>query len=72
LGGNIPALRLAIQNIKPDIVILTKTRIEGRQFNGIGVFRGYKLIQLSSSGRRSYGVPVFVRKDLNKIDGITI
>ena len=68
-GGNISALRIAIHNKKPDIVILTETRIEDRHFNGIGVFRGYKLTQHSSSGRRSGGVAVFVRKDLQEIDG---
>jgi exonuclease III len=68
-GGNISALRIAIHNKKPDIVILTETRIEDGHFNGIGVFRGYKLTQHSSSGRRSGGVAVFVRKDLQEIDG---
>ncbi len=69
VGGNISALRIAIHKKKPDIVILTETRIKGRHFNGIGVFRGYKLTKHSSSGRRSGGVVVFVRKDLQEIDG---
>jgi hypothetical protein len=48
---------------------LTETRIQDGHFNGIGVFRGYKLMQHSSSGRRSGGGAVFLRKDPREIDG---
>ncbi len=43
--------------------------LEDGHFYGIGVFRGYNLMQHSSSGRRSGGVAVFVRKYLQEIDG---
>ncbi len=61
-GGSIAPLRLRVHNVKPDTVIITETRVEDRNYSGKGVFRGYKLTQHSSSGRRSGGVMVFVKK----------
>ena len=63
-GGNIAPLRLRVHNAKPDVIIVTETRIEDRGYDGKGVFRGYKSLQNSSTGRRAGGVMVFCKKRL--------
>jgi hypothetical protein len=68
-GGNIAPLRLRVHNAKPDVIIVTETRIEDRGYDGKGVFRGYKSLQNSSTGRRAGGVMVFVKRDFNVING---
>jgi hypothetical protein len=52
-------------------VVITETRIENRDFAGVGVFRGYSLTQHSSSGFRRAGVSVFAKKGLELIEGST-
>jgi exonuclease III len=51
-----------MHNKRPDIIIMTETRVEDRTYNGKGVFRGFELVQHSTSGRRVGGVTVFARK----------
>ena len=68
-GGNIAPLRMRIHNVKPEVIIVTETRIEDRDYDGKGVFRGYKSVQHSSTGRRAGGVMVFVKRDFKFIEG---
>jgi exonuclease III len=62
-------LRMRIHNVKPEVIIVTETRIEDRDYDGKGVFRGYKSVQHSSTGRRAGGVMVFVKRDFKFIEG---
>jgi exonuclease III len=68
-GGSIAPLRLSIHNKKPEVVILTETRVDNDEYNGKGIFRGYNLTQHSSSERRAAGVMVFIRKGITPIKG---
>jgi exonuclease III len=68
-GGSIAPLRMSIHNKKPEVIILTETRVDNEEYNGKGIFRGYDLTQHSSSGRRAAGVMVFIRKGIAPIQG---
>ena len=48
VGGKICPLKLNIHKAKPSIIILTETRHVN--FDGHGIFKGYKLAQSASSG----------------------
>ena len=50
-------------------MILSETRIGNREYTGKGVFKGYKLVQHSSSGERNKGVCVFARIEAQLIEG---
>jgi exonuclease III len=68
-GGNVASLRISVHGKKPDFLILPETRIENRDYMGRGVFRGYDLVQHSSSGHRRASVAVFARKNIELIAG---
>jgi hypothetical protein len=38
-GGNIAPLRISIHSNKPEVVILTETRMDNPEINGNGIFR---------------------------------
>ncbi len=65
-GGSIAPLRMSVHNKKPDVIVLTETRLENEIFEGKKkVFRGYEAFQHSSSGRRSGGVMVLTKRGFN-------
>ena len=68
-GGSIAPLRMSIHNKKPEVIVLTETRVDSEEYNGKGIFRGYDLTQHSSSGRRAAGVMIFIRKGIAPIQG---
>ena len=65
----IAPLRLSVHCKKPTFLILSETRIGNREYTGKGVFKGYKLVQHSSSGERNRGVCVFARIEAQVIEG---
>ena len=67
VGGKICPLKLNIHKAKPSIIILTETRHVN--FDGHGIFKGYKLAQSASSGGRSAGVLVFMKNGIEIIEG---
>jgi hypothetical protein len=62
-------LRLSIPNKKPDIIVLTKARVEDEAFDGKKKFRGYKLSQHSTNGRQGGGLMVFTRRNYLPMQG---
>jgi len=68
-GGSIAPLRINIHSKKPEVIVLTETRIDNMDFDGKGVFRGYDLTQHSTGGRRAGGVMIFVKKEFTPIQG---
>ena len=48
MGGKICPLKINVHKAKPSIIIITETRHVN--FDGHGIFKGYKLAQGASSG----------------------
>jgi exonuclease III len=67
--GNVSVFKASIGCQKPQLVILSETRIHEKDFSGRGVLRGYNLLQHSSSGERRAGVQVYGRKGIGMIEG---
>ena len=67
MGGKICPLKINVHKAKPSIIILTETRHVN--FDGHGIFKGYKLAQGASSGGRSAGVLVFMKNGIELIEG---